>query len=105
MWPGINRVHCKFFSSRKESLGGLPGGPVAKTAFSMQGAHSSTPDHRTRSPMLQLRIPHATTRTCCSQINKYFLKREFEKDATVVDSFRSSYCEGEVYYKLSSTPL
>ena len=76
MWLGTNGVHCTFFSSRKESLGGLPGGPVAKTAFSTQGAHSSTPGQGTRSPMLQLRIPHATTKICCSQINRCFFKKE-----------------------------
>ena len=47
------------------------GGPVAKTALPMQGSWFK-PRHRTRSYMTVTKSLHATTKTRCSQINKYF---------------------------------
>ena len=48
----------------------FPGGPVPKTPHSNAGGLGSIPGQRTRSHVLQLKIPHAITKTGYSQINK-----------------------------------
>ena len=47
---------------------------MAKTLTLDAGDLGLMPGQGTRSHMLQLNIPKATTKTWCSQINKYFLK-------------------------------
>ena len=59
------------FKSNKINPRDLLGGPVSKAPrFLMQGDRGSIPDPGTRFHMLQLKIPHATARTRCNQINK-----------------------------------
>ena len=54
-----------FISAVKSSSpsGDFPDGPVAKTTLSMQGGLGLSPGLETRSHMLQLKIPCATTKT------------------------------------------
>ena len=54
----------------------FPGGPLAKPPRSNTGL---TPGQETRCHMLQLKIPHATTKTSHSQVSKYFKKKRREK--------------------------
>ena len=54
----------------------LPGGPVAKTLHSQCRGLGSIPRQGTRSHMLQPKIPHAETKTQCSQMNKLILLKK-----------------------------
>ena len=49
-------------------LGGSTGGPMAKTPCSQCRGLGLIPSQKTRCHMLQLKIPHAATKTWCSQI-------------------------------------
>ena len=49
--------------SKSNSLKDLPGGPVAKTLFPMQGAQVWSPVRELDSHMPQLKTPHATRKT------------------------------------------
>ena len=64
---------------------GLPCGPTAKTPPPNTGGPGSIPGQETGCYMLQLKILHAaTTKTQCSSINKYTLKKnEVMVDYTV----------------------
>ena len=57
------------------TLGGFPGGPVAKIPGSQCRGPGSIPGQGTRSQMQQLSSP-AVTKTQCSQINKLKKKNE-----------------------------
>ena len=67
-----------FIRILKLKQGNFPGSSVAKTLCSPCRGLSLIPGQGSRSHMPQLKIPHAETKTRCSQINKnktkYFLK-------------------------------
>ena len=52
----------------------FPGGPVAKTPNA--GGLGLIPGQGTRSHILQLKILHAATNSCCCQINKLKKKKK-----------------------------
>ena len=58
---------------RSKEQGKLPGSPVVKTPFSIQGAWVRSLVGDLRSHMPQLKIQEATMKTQHSQINKYIL--------------------------------
>ena len=69
----------------------FPGGPQAKTPCSQCWGPGLTPDYGTRSHMpeprvhmLHLSIPHATMKTPCSRINRFFFKCSFSCVVEVV---------------------
>ena len=64
---------------------GFPGGSVVKNLLATAGDTGLSPDPG-RSHMLQLRskIPHATTKTQCSEINTYS-KKEFKEVMQIHD--------------------
>ena len=70
-----NVVSWKEFWNRKMTLGGFPGGPVAKIPGSQCRGPGSIPGQGTRSQMQQLSSP-AVTKTQCSQINKLKKKKK-----------------------------
>ena len=73
-----NVVSWKECWNRKMTLGGFPGGPVAKTPGSQCRGPGSIPGQGTRSQMQQLSSP-AVTKTQRSQINKLKKKNEIRK--------------------------
>ena len=54
---------------KKNEVRDFPGGPVAKSLARNAGSRGLIPGQGTRSHMLQLKGPHATTKTQYSQIN------------------------------------
>ena len=73
--PGMCFLWCKERNRKPISLD-LPGGPVANFCTPKAGGLGFIPGRGTRSNTTQLKTPHITTKTWCSQMNKYRFKKK-----------------------------
>ena len=73
---GWETENCIYSKELKRALQDFPGGPVAKTPFSQcsePGFHPQSGNqipHAAARVCILIKIPHTTTKTQCSQINK-----------------------------------